>query len=142
MIHGVDTSFLVALEVASHNEHAACRLQIRRLLDAGDAFALAPQVLTEFIHAVTDPKRFTAPLTVEQAVHRAEFWWNAGEVTHVFPTSECMLLFLNWMTEHQLGRKRVLDTMFAATLQAANVVSLLTLDRKDFAIFEGFAFPK
>jgi len=142
MIHGLDTSFLVALEVASHHEHSVCRLLMRRMLEAGDAFALAPQVLTEFIHAVADPKRFTAPLTMEQALERAEVWWNASEVTHVFPTAESTLLFLNWMTEHQLGRKRVLDTKFAATLRAAKVSSLLTLDRKDFAIFEGFTFPK
>jgi predicted nucleic acid-binding protein len=142
MIHGVDTSFLVALEVASHDEHLACRRLIQPLLDAGDLFALAPQILAEFIHAITDPKRFGAPLNLKQAVSRAEFWWQAGEVVHVFPTVESTLLFLSWMEEFNLGRKRVLDTMFAATLQTTDISSVLTLDRKDFAVFGSFTFPK
>jgi predicted nucleic acid-binding protein len=142
MIHGLDTSFLVALEVVSHDEHPACRRQMQRLLAAGDSFALAPQILAEFIHAVTDPKRFSAPLNLEQAISRGEFWWQAGEVVHVFPTAESTLLFLGWMGEFNLGRKRVLDTMFAATLQTEDIASVLTLDRKDFAIFGAFTFPK
>jgi predicted nucleic acid-binding protein len=142
MIHGLDTSFLVALEVVSHAEHPACNRKIQRLLDAGDSFALAPQILAEFIHAVTDPKRFAEPLNQEQAVRRAEFWWQAGEIVHVFPTTESTFLFLEWMEEFKLGRKRVLDTMFAATLQAAKVTSVLTLDRNDFGVFVNFTFPR
>lgn len=142
MTHGLDTSFLVAAEVSSHEEHAACRAQMQRLLKAKDEFALVPQVLAEFIHVVTDPKRFAAPLTVAQAIERAEVWWNATEVLHVFPTAESTLLFLGWLEEHKLGRKRLLDTQLAATLQGGGVNSVLTLNRGDFAIFGSFTFPK
>ena len=71
MTHGLDTSFLVALEVGSHADHAACRSRFQRLLKAGDSFALSPQVLAELIHVVTDARRFSSPLTLEQAVQRA-----------------------------------------------------------------------
>ena len=142
MTHGLDTSFLVAVEVASHNEHAACRARFQKLLKAGDTFSLAPQILAEFIHVVTDPKRFSDPLTLAQAVERAEIWWNAAEISQVFPTTESTLLFLGWLEEHKLGRKRLLDTMLASTLQAGGVTSILTLNREDFAVFGGFTFPK
>lgn len=142
MIHGLDTSFLVAVEADSHAEHAACRGRMQRLLKAGDQFALTPQVLAEFIHVVTDPKRFGSPLTTEQAVERAENWWNAGEVAQVFPTADSTFLFLGWLEEYQLGRKRLLDTMLAATLQGAGVTSVLTLNSDDFSIFGVFTFPK
>jgi predicted nucleic acid-binding protein len=142
MTHGLDTSFLVAAEVSSHADHAASRAQLQRLLKAQDEFALVPQVLAEFIHVVTDPKRFSAPLTVAQAIERAEAWWNATEVLHVFPTAESTLLFLGWLEEHRLGRKRLLDTQLAATLQGGGVTSVLTLNRGDFAIFGSFTFPK
>ena len=36
-------------------------------LDRGDRFALAPQSLAEFVHTVTDPRRFQVPLTMETA---------------------------------------------------------------------------
>lgn len=142
MTHGLDTSFLVAVEVSSHKEHASARSRFQKLLKAQDAFALAPQILAEFIHVVTDPRRFSSPLTVEQAGGRAEIWWNAAEVVHVFPTLESTLLFLGWLEEHRLGRKRLLDTMLASTLQAGGVSSILTLNRDDFGVFGGFSFPQ
>jgi predicted nucleic acid-binding protein len=131
--HGLDTSFLVAAEVSSHEEHASARSRFRRLLNSGDTFCLTPQILAEFIHVVTDPRRFSSPLTLEQAIRRAEIWWNAAEVVQIFPTAESTRLFLGWLEEHKLGRKRLLDTMLASTLQAGGVTSLLTLNGKDLS---------
>ena len=68
MTHGLDTSFLVAAEVACHADHPAARALASSLRQKGDQFALAPQALAEFVHVVTDAKRFTAPLTVPQAM--------------------------------------------------------------------------
>jgi predicted nucleic acid-binding protein len=142
MIHGLDTSFLVAVEVISHDDHADCRARLQRLLKAKDRFALTPQVLAEFIHVVSDPKRFASPLATAQAVECAGNWWNAAEVVHIFPTAESTLLFLGWLEEHQLGRKRLLDTVLASTLRGGGVTSVLTLNHDDFSIFGGFTFPK
>lgn len=142
MTHGLDTSYLVALEVISHEAHAACHGRFQRLLKAGGAFAIAPQILAEFIHVVTDARRFTAPLAVEQAIHRAETWWNAAEVIQIFPTAESTLLFLGWLEEFKLGRKRLLDTQLAATLLSAKIHSVLTLNRDDFAALKSFTFPR
>lgn len=142
MTHGLDTSFLVAVEVRSHEEHSNARARFQKLLKSGDTFSISPQILAEFIHVVTDPRRFSSPLTLEQAVERAEIWWNAAEIVHIFPTSESTLLFLGWLEEFKLGRKRLLDTMLASTLQASGITSLLTLDRSDFALFGTFTFPK
>jgi len=43
------------------------------------------------------------------------------------------------MRRHQLGRKRVLDTLLAATYRAAEVTSLLTLNAADFTVFDELA---
>jgi hypothetical protein len=59
----------------------------------------------------------------------------------VFPTAESTLVFLGWLEEHRLGRKRLLDTMLASTFRGAGIDSILTLNRDDFSIFGGFAFP-
>jgi predicted nucleic acid-binding protein len=142
MTHGLDTSYLVAVEVSSHEEHAGARIRFQKLLKAGDTFSLSPQVLAEFIHVVTDPRRFSSPLTLEQAVERAQIWWNAAEIVHVFPSVESTVLFLGWLGEHRLGRKRLLDTMLASTMQAGGVTSILTLNRNDFAVFGTFTFPR
>jgi hypothetical protein len=79
---------------------------------------------------------------VQEAIERAAAWWNASEVTHVFPTAESSVLFLEWLSEHDLGRKRLLDTMLASTFQGNGVTSILTLNRSDFSVFGTFSFPK
>ncbi len=87
MIHGLDTGFLVAAEVTEHAEHAEARATLARLLGAGDLLGIAPQVLAEFIHIVTDPRRFTHPLDMTAARQLADQWWTASDVVHVcFPT--------------------------------------------------------
>ena len=67
MIHGLDTGFLVAAEVREHAEHAVLRVTLTQVLSAGDVIAIAPQVLAEFIHVVTDLRRFTQPLDMNCA---------------------------------------------------------------------------
>jgi predicted nucleic acid-binding protein len=72
VIHGLDTGFLVAAEVGEHTEHSGARDTLARLVSAGDLIAVAPQVLAEFIHIVTDPRRFAHPLDMTTAHQLAE----------------------------------------------------------------------
>ena len=111
---------------------------LARLLGAGDRLALAPQVLAEFIHVVTDPRRFAAPLEMSAARRIASEWWLGHEVDHVFPDAGSTGLFLAWMEQHRLGRKRLLDTQLAATYRAKGVASILTTNPDDFNIFGEF----
>jgi predicted nucleic acid-binding protein len=94
MIHGLDTSFLVALELADHPNHAAAQQQLARLLADSDEIALAPQVLTEFIHIVTDGRRFVRPLDMTAANRAAIEWWMSQHTFRVFPDERSTLQFL------------------------------------------------
>lgn len=138
MIHGVDASFLVALELDEHSDHDAAREMFGRLVVAGDRFAIAPQVLAEFIHVVTDSRRFSRPVGITDAIQVAEKWWNAAEVDQVFPDHPATSSLFDWLRRYSLGRKRVLDTLFATTLQKAGITSILTLNPADFAVFGVF----
>ena len=135
MTHGLDTGFLVAAEVQEHTEHVAARRQISRLVAAGDTIGIAPQVLAEFIHVVTDSKRFTKPLDMFDACRLAEQWWTAKEVVHVFPNVAATQQFIGWLQQFSLGRKRLLDALLAATYHHAGISSLLTTNPHDFAVF-------
>lgn len=119
MLHGINTDFLVAVEVSDHVYHAGADALLDRVLNQGDEFAVAPQTLGEFIHVVTDPKRLTVPLPVVDAINRAERWWNAAEVVRVFPAARSTADFLHLLREHRLGRKRLLDTQLASTFRDA-----------------------
>jgi predicted nucleic acid-binding protein len=139
MIHGIDTGFLVAAEVIEHSKHLAARDTLSRLLAAGDQIGVAPQVLAEFIHIVTDSRRFTQPLDITAAQHIAEQWWTARDVLHVFPNDDATRQFLSWLQQFALGRKRLLDTLLAATYLANGIRSILTTNPADFATFGVFA---
>ncbi len=139
MIHGIDTGFLVAVEIIEHADHAAARALLARLLGAGDRLELAPQVLAEFLHIVTDSRRFAKPLDMTSARRITLEWWTGREVEQIFPNDDATQLFLTWLDRHRLGRKRLLDTQFAATYRRAGVTSLLTTNPGDFGIFGEFA---
>lgn len=139
MIHGLDTSFLVAAEVSEHADHSAARGTLARLIAAGDQVALAPQTLAEFIHVVTDARRFASPLDVGAAIQLAERWWTARDVVRVFANEVATNQFLNWLRQHSLGRKRLLDSLLAATYSQAGIRSLLTTNPADFRVFNIFA---
>lgn len=135
---GVDTTFLVELEVEESARHPqALRWLKQHIVAKGESLVLCPQVLTEFIHVVTDARRFARPLTASQAASRAEFWWQAREVRQVFPTAATTTLFFRWLAEHGLGRKRLLDTYLAATYVTAEVPQILSTNARDFSLYEG-----
>jgi predicted nucleic acid-binding protein len=138
--YGADTSFLVAVEIVEHASHADALRVLGELLARGDRVAVAPQVLAEFVHVVTDARRFQTPFSMETALDKSERWWNAAETEQVLPTDASIARFHGWMRGHQLGRKRVLDTALAATYRDAGIISLLTLNTGDFEVFDEFAF--
>jgi predicted nucleic acid-binding protein len=143
MTHGIDTDFLVAVEIENHPFHREADALLQSLLRDGHEFALAPQTLAEFIHIVTDAKRMPQPLSMSEALSRAEHWWQAAEVVRVFPDGQTVSDFFAWVTRHQLGRKRLLDTMLAATFHAAGVRRIVTNNERDFTalgVFEIVGF--
>jgi len=74
---------------------------------------------------------------MEDALGRADAWWDGHEVTQVQPEAAAMSFFLNWMRIFKLGRKRLLDTMLAATYKANGVSLVLSSNWRDFALFPG-----
>jgi predicted nucleic acid-binding protein len=138
MTHGIDTDFLVAVEIREHPFHGPADALLESLLADGHDLALAPQTLAEFIHIVTDPKRMPQPLAMPEAIRRAEGWWQAEEVMRVFPDGEAVTDFLAWLSRFQLGRKRLLETLLAASFRRAGVKRLITNNERDFAVLGSF----
>ncbi len=138
MIYGIDTSFLVQLEVREVPGHEPSQRLKERLLQEWAQLGLAPQTLCEFIHIVTDPRRFEHPLSIDQAVQRSEFWWNLQEVTQLVMPPSAVATLHRWMLVHRLGRKRILDTMLAATFEAHEITRVITSDPGGFSCFECF----
>lgn len=134
MTYGIDTDFLVAIEITDHPFHKQADVLLQTLLAADHDFALAPQTLAEFIHIVTDARRMPEPLTMTDAITRAELWWQSKEVIRVFPDGHGVTDFFAWLRQHQLGRKRLLDTLLAASFCSAKVNKIITNNGRDYKV--------
>jgi hypothetical protein len=72
-------------------------------------------------------------MTVAHAL--AERWWTARDVYRLFPDDGATRQFLAWLGQFQLGRKRLLDILLAATYHQAGIRSMLTTNPDDFRVF-------
>jgi predicted nucleic acid-binding protein len=136
VILGVDTDILVTWVMKGAPLHAA----VRQLLDVevrerGSLLGLTPQVVHEFLHVATDPRRFESPLSLPEALRICRSLGEAMEVHWILPAPEVLPRTLDLMEKLRLGRKRILDTALATTLESAGVHRLATLNSRDFEVF-------
>jgi predicted nucleic acid-binding protein len=96
---------------------------------------VVPQTLHEVLHVATDPRRFERPLPMKEALRLVRLLWEARDVVRVQPGPHTLLRTLELMERHRLGRKRILDTALAATLEGAEVRRLATFNGDDFRVF-------
>ena len=136
MILAIDTDVLVSWAMAGSPRHAAARhLFTAEVRERGGALALVPQVVHELLHVTTDPRRFENPLSMRDAVRLVRQLWDSEEVIRIFPAPEVLPRTLELMDTLRLGRKRILDTALAATLECAGIRRLATFNPDDFSIF-------
>jgi predicted nucleic acid-binding protein len=70
---GLDTTFLVCVEIEEHPGHQEAKNLLQTLTEENNPLGLAPQVLCEFVHVVSDPRRFEKPIPIEEALRRASW---------------------------------------------------------------------
>lgn len=132
---GLDCNILVQLALADHPANAATLAAVQAETQRGHPLVFPSLVLTEFLHVVTDAKRFAPPLTMSEALDWIEELLANASFQQLEPTPESLRQTLRWMRQFNLGRKRILDTHLAAVLHTAGVPRLLTSNPADFTVF-------
>ena len=132
---GLDCNILVQLALADHPANSATVAAVQAEARRTGSLVFPPLVVTEFLHVVTDDRRFAPPLTMIEALDWIEEFLTNPSVSLLQPTQESLLQTLHWMREFNLGRKRILDTHLAAVLHTAGARRLLTSNPGDFAVF-------
>ncbi|HVR08754.1 MAG TPA: hypothetical protein VMW75_11965 [Thermoanaerobaculia bacterium] len=92
-------------------------------------------MIHEFLHVSTDPRRFEKPLSMEDGLRWSRSLWTATEVVRILPAPSVLDRTLELLAHLRLGRKRILDTALAATLELAGVRRLATFNPGDFRAF-------
>lgn len=137
MILGIDADVLISWAMTGSLRHSdARRLIDHEIRERGSSLAITPQVVYEFLHVVTDPRRFEQPLSMGEAIRQASEISGSEDVMLLAPTPEVVSRTLELMSTFRLGRKRVLDTALAATLELAGIRRLATFNLGDFQVFD------
>ncbi len=133
---GIDSDVLVHWAMAGAVHHRAVRECFEREVhEHGRRLGITQQTLNEFLHVVTDPRRFERPLPMLEALRLSRELWHRRHVERIVPTLGVHDRLCELMERFRLGRKRILDTALAVILEAAGVRRLATLNGRDFAIF-------
>jgi len=133
---GLDTNVLVYAHVASLPEHGVVREFLAGQLARRDVtLFVTPSVLHEFVHVVSDPRRFEPPVAMGEALALARLYLGRANVECVATDADALAEAFNLVDRHRLGRKRLADTLLAATLLRHGVRQLVTCNRSDFEVF-------
>lgn len=137
MRYGLDTNVLIYAHLPVFPGSGVVRAYLQRgLVDDRRRFSLTALVLHEFVHIVTDPRRFDPPVVMAEALSLAGSYLGRTNVDCLPVDERSMRLAVDLLEAHQLGRKRIADALLAATLLRHGVTAIVTCNPGDFAIFD------
>jgi predicted nucleic acid-binding protein len=132
----LDTDILLGWLHEESEHHDASRRLIERELAGGETrLGLTAQVLFELVHVITDPRRFESPLSIDGAIDLVSDLWQSPDVDRIAAPPRVVPRTFELLREHRLGRKRILDTALAATLETAGIRRLATWNPRDYQVF-------
>ena len=136
MMRGLDTNVLVYAHIPAFSEHRPVRKFLLDQLGIPEIIlAVTPGVLHEFVHVITDSRRFDNPVSMSEALSIARLYLGRKNVSCLGADEAVMLRAVDLLEQHGLGRKRIADTLFAATLLHHGVREIITCNPGDYRIF-------
>jgi predicted nucleic acid-binding protein len=132
---GLDCNILVQLALTKHPANIKTVAAVELELQAKSILIIPAPAVAEFLHVVTDPRRFDPPLSMFEAIDWIEKALGNPRTRLLEPGRASIDQTLRWMRQFSLGRKRILDTQMAALLYVNGVGRLLTSNPADFAVF-------
>lgn len=133
MRRGVDTNVLIYAHVPAFEQHQAVRSFLEdQLNDPTVTLVITAGVLHEFVHVITDPRRFDPPVAMAEALALARGYMGRSNVA-IAPTDEATVQeSFALLSRHGLGRKRMAESLLMAALANDGVTELITCNRRDF----------
>jgi predicted nucleic acid-binding protein len=136
MRRGVDTNVLIYAHISESPQHEAVRSHLLGQLALDDVtLIVTPNILHEFLHIVTDARRFDPPVSMKDALAVARGYLDRANVECLSVDELSLVSALDLLERHQLGRNRIADTLFAASLLNHGVRELITCNTTDFKVF-------
>ena len=132
---GLDSCFLIDLYWEDSPRHAAVLKKFNEIAASGQDVCVYYNCFNEFIHVITDKKRFENAFSMEEALSVVDEWRDLENVKILFPDEQSFGRTVAWLSVYKLGRNRLNDTNMAASYVHSGVSSVITANPKDFEIF-------
>jgi len=137
MKRAIDTNVLISAHLPAMPEHQRVRaFLLAQLRSPSNTMIVTPNILHEFVHVITDAKRFTPPVAIVEALAIARLYLDRSNVECLAPDEADLRAAFDLMERHRLGRKRVADTLLAATLLRHGIAEIITCNPRDFEVFQ------
>jgi len=136
---GIDTTFLIDLEIKESPRHDRALEIFNKWREEKNSFlVIYSNVFNEFLHVVTDSRRFIQPVPMEIAIERCWYWIDHQRVKIIYSDDDSLKRQLLWMSMNKLGRKRIIDTSMAAAYAQSGVSKIITANPDDFEVLNTF----
>lgn len=132
---GLDSCFLIDLYWEDSPRHDAVLKKFNDIAASGQDVCVYYNCFNEFIHVITDKKRFENAFSMEEALSVVDEWRDLENVKILFPDEQSFGRTVAWLSVYKLGRNRLNDTNMAASYVHSGVSSVITANPKDFEIF-------
>jgi toxin-antitoxin system PIN domain toxin len=130
-----DANLLLHAYDEASPHHAGARSWLERSLSTGQLFELSWQTVTAFIRIITNPRAFSNPMTIEEAVGVIGDLLAHPAVVILAPGERHWMVFRGYLVEGQAFGPLAMDAHLAA-LAVEHGAVLCTTDR-DFTRFAG-----
>lgn len=137
MRRGIDTNVLIYAHMAESPQHKVVRSYLLDQLAQDEVtLVVTPGILHEFVHVITDGRRFNPPVAMKDALAVARGYLDSANIECLSVDESSLIQAFELLERYQLGRKRIADTLFAASLLNQGVRELITCNLDDFRIFK------
>lgn len=132
----LDTTFLIDLYWTDSPRHNKAVSFYKSLCEQEEEIIIYYNCFNEFIHVITDSRRFSNAFTMEEALEIVDTWCNLEKISVVYPFETSFSMAKAWLSIYDLGRNRLNDTNMAACYAQSGASKIVTANPADFRIFQ------
>lgn len=127
----IDTNVLIYSYDQTHNMHLPSYELIEYSIGSKISAVITHQNLLEFLAVVTNPKRVTHPLSLDQAFQKIVIY--ATSFPLINPLQKTFFTFANLISRYKSSRQRIFDFYLSATALDNGINQICTWNVKDFS---------
>jgi len=137
----LDTTFLIDLYWIDSPRHLSAVKLFDALSDENGEYQneeilVYYNCFNEFVHVITDTRRFENAMTMTRALEICEQWRDLEKIRIVYPDETSYARALTWLSIYNLGRNRLNDTNMVSCYVSQGASKIISANPKDFEIIQ------